>query len=97
MDKFLDLTIGNIVSWVLIAGSWVAMWQKTKDKVENVVNTESTGVGIRVIANGTWGFCATSDMSTAGVAAAARQAQQLVSAQGLVRMPDEYRQQGELA
>jgi TldD protein len=45
-----------------------------EDKVQNVVNTESVGVGIRVIANGTWGFCATSDMSTASVAAAAHQA-----------------------
>src|SRR5690606_23173809 len=27
-----------------------------EDKVQNVVNTESTGVGIRVLANGTWGF-----------------------------------------
>jgi len=45
-----------------------------EDKVQNVVNTESTGVGIRVIANGTWGFAATSDMTSAGVAAAARQA-----------------------
>ena len=34
-----------------------------EDKVENVVNTESTGVGIRVIAGGTWGFAATSDLS----------------------------------
>ena len=42
--------------------------------VENVVNTESTGVGIRVIANGAWGFAATNDMSNDGVAAAARQA-----------------------
>jgi len=45
-----------------------------EDKVQNVVNTESVGVGIRVIANGTWGFAATSDLSTASVAAAARQA-----------------------
>ena len=45
-----------------------------EDKVQNVVNTESVGVGIRVIANGTWGFCATSDLSSASVAAAARQA-----------------------
>ena len=41
-----------------------------ENKVQNVVNTESVGVGVRVIANGTWGFCATSDMSTSGVAAA---------------------------
>jgi TldD protein len=30
-----------------------------ENKVENVVNTESYGVGIRVIANGGWGFAAT--------------------------------------
>ncbi|HVI59748.1 MAG TPA: TldD/PmbA family protein [Luteimonas sp.] len=45
-----------------------------EDKVQNVVNTESTGVGIRVIANGAWGFAATNDLSTTGVANAARQA-----------------------
>jgi TldD protein len=45
-----------------------------EDKVENVVNTESTGIGIRVIAGGTWGFAATNDLSTDSVAAAARQA-----------------------
>ena len=31
-------------------------------KVQNIVNTESAGVGVRVIVNGTWGFAATSDM-----------------------------------
>ena len=45
-----------------------------EDKVQNVVNTESLGVGIRVIANGTWGFAATSALDSASVAAAARQA-----------------------
>ena len=45
-----------------------------ESKVQNVVNTESLGVGVRVIANGTWGFAATSDLSNAGVAKAARQA-----------------------
>ena len=45
-----------------------------EDKVQNVVNTESTGVGIRVIANGAWGFAATNDLTTQGVANAARQA-----------------------
>ena len=43
-----------------------------EDKVQNVVNTESTGVGVRVIANGTWGFAATSDITTDGLARAAR-------------------------
>ncbi len=45
-----------------------------EDKVENVVNTESVGAGVRVIANGTWGFAATSDLSNAGIAKAAQQA-----------------------
>jgi len=45
-----------------------------EDKVQNVVNTESSGIGIRVLANGTWGFAATSDMSADAVAKAARQA-----------------------
>ncbi len=45
-----------------------------EDKVQNVVNTESTGAGIRVIANGAWGFAATQDLSPTGVASAARQA-----------------------
>ena len=39
-----------------------------EDKVQNVVNTESTGVGIRVIANGAWGFAATSDLHRRSVA-----------------------------
>ncbi len=42
--------------------------------VENVVNTESAGVGVRVIAGGAYGFAATNDMSPDSVANAARQA-----------------------
>ena len=45
-----------------------------EDKVQNVVNTETTGAGVRVIANGTWGFAATNDLSDDAVARAARQA-----------------------
>ncbi len=45
-----------------------------EDKIENIVNTESTGIGIRVVANGTWGFAATSDLGENAVARAARQA-----------------------
>ncbi len=51
-----------------------------EDKVQNVVNTESTGVGIRVIANGTWGFAASSDLSADSVSTAARQAVQIAKA-----------------
>ncbi|HSS06623.1 MAG TPA: TldD/PmbA family protein [Rhodanobacteraceae bacterium] len=45
-----------------------------EDKVQNVVNTESSGIGVRVIANGTWGFAATSDMDSDSVARAVKQA-----------------------
>lgn len=48
--------------------------------VQNVVNTESTGVGIRVIAGGAWGFAATNDLSPDAVAAAARQATAIAKA-----------------
>ena len=51
-----------------------------EDKVQNVVNTESTGVGIRVIANGTWGFAASSDISADSVAKAAQLAVQIAKA-----------------
>jgi TldD protein len=43
-------------------------------KIQNITNTESFGVGIRVIAAGTWGFAATNDVTPDGVARAARQA-----------------------
>jgi len=42
--------------------------------VQGVSSSESYGVGVRVIANGTWGFASTSDVTPDGIAAAARQA-----------------------
>ncbi|RDZ29692.1 TldD/PmbA family protein [Lysobacter silvisoli] len=43
-------------------------------QVRNIVNTESAGVGIRVLCQGAWGFAATARQSSDAVAAAARQA-----------------------
>ncbi|MCK9538919.1 TldD/PmbA family protein [Dokdonella sp.] len=51
-----------------------------EDKVQNVVNTESTGIGIRVIAKGTWGFAATSTLDPDSVAAAVRRALSIAKA-----------------
>ncbi len=48
-----------------------------EDKVQNVGNTETSGVGIRVIANGCWGFAASSDITNESIAAAAKQAVQI--------------------
>ena len=47
----------------------------TREKrVENVANSESFGVGVRVIANGCWGFAATNDVTKEGVVKAAERA-----------------------
>ncbi|WP_235296565.1 TldD/PmbA family protein [Portibacter marinus] len=38
-----------------------------ENMVQNTVNTESFGIGIRVIANGTWGFASTNDVTPDGI------------------------------
>ena len=45
-----------------------------EDKVQNIVNTESYGLGIRVVANGSWGFAATDKMDKENIAKAAETA-----------------------
>src|SRR5690349_1535638 len=53
-------------------GRYLNQFLSTREnKVQNIVNTESFGTGIRVIANGTWGFAATNDVSAAGIQKAA--------------------------
>ncbi len=42
--------------------------------IQGIVSTESYGAGVRVIAQGTWGFAATGDVTPDGIAAAAVQA-----------------------
>ncbi len=39
--------------------------------MQNTVNTESFGIGIRVVANGTWGFASTNEVSADGIKKAA--------------------------
>jgi len=56
-------------------GRYLRQFVITRERnVENVVNTESSGVGIRVLADGAWGFAATNAMTTDAVAKAAQQA-----------------------
>jgi len=56
-------------------GRYLNQFVTTRDlNVENIVNTESSGVGVRVIANGAYGFCSTNLMTPDAVADAARQA-----------------------
>ncbi|MCD9098496.1 TldD/PmbA family protein [Luteimonas fraxinea] len=56
-----------------------------EDKVQNVVSTESIGVGVRVIAGGAWGFAATNTLTEQGVAEAARQATAIAMANSKVQ------------
>lgn len=68
---YADVRIGRYLNQFIIT---------REDKVQNIVNTESYGVGIRVIANGTWGFAATSDVTPDAVAQAAEQAAAIAKA-----------------
>lgn len=60
-----------------------------EDKVQNIVNTESYGVGVRVIANGCWGFAAVVDAkSEADTARAAEEAVAIAKANArLMKQP----------
>ncbi len=56
-----------------------------ENKVQNVVNTESFGIGIRVIANGTWGFASTNDVSNDGIKKATAQAVAIAKANAKIQ------------
>ena len=71
--SYCDVRIGRYLRQFIIT---------RENTVENVVNTESTGIGIRVLANGAWGFAATSDLGTDAVVAATRQALAIAKANG---------------
>jgi TldD protein len=53
-------------------GRYLNEFVVTRDKnIENIVDTESYGMGIRVIANGCWGFAATDKLDNDSIARAA--------------------------
>jgi TldD protein len=56
-----------------------------EDKVQNVVNTESFGIGIRVIANGTWGFASTNSVTEDGIMKATQQAVAIAKANSKIQ------------
>lgn len=56
--SYADVRIGRYFNQFIIT---------RENKVLNVANTESFGVGIRVIANGCWGFAATNDVTKEGM------------------------------
>jgi TldD protein len=73
---YADVRIGRYLNQFVIT---------REDKVQNLVNTESFGVGVRVIAGGTWGFAATSDVTRDGVARAAEQAVAIARANAAIQ------------
>ncbi|MBB5396627.1 TldD/PmbA family protein [Mucilaginibacter sp. AK015] len=63
--SYADVRIGRYLNQFVIT---------RENRVLNVANTESYGVGIRVIANGCWGFAATNEVTKEGIAKTAKRA-----------------------
>ena len=86
-DVALDAARGAGASYCDVRiGRYMQQFVVTREKqVNNVVNTESTGIGVRVIANGTWGFAATRDLSKDAVAEAARTAVAIAKANSRIQ------------
>ncbi len=68
---YADVRIGRYLNQFVIT---------REDRVQNITNTESFGVGVRVIAGGTWGFAATSNVTKEGIAQAAERAVEIAKA-----------------
>ncbi|RPD88824.1 TldD/PmbA family protein [Luteimonas sp. 100069] len=67
-------------------GRYLRQYVMTREtRVENVVNEESTGVGIRVLADGAWGFAATRALDPDGIAEATRQALAIAKANARIQ------------
>ena len=62
-------------------GRYLNQFVTTRErKVQGVTNTESFGAGVRVIANGTWGFAASNDVSPEGLKKTAERAVKIAKA-----------------
>lgn len=56
-----------------------------EQQIINVVDTDSIGIGVRVLVDGTWGFAATRQLTKDGVASAAREAAAIAKANRVAR------------
>jgi len=74
--SYCDVRVGRYLSQAL---------STRESRVRNVVNTESTGVGVRVLAGGAWGFAATNGLTSDAVASAARQATAIARANAAIQ------------
>jgi TldD protein len=63
--SYADVRIGRYLNQFVVT---------RENRVQAIANTESFGVGIRVIAGGAWGFAATNDVTPDGVAKTAQRA-----------------------
>ena len=63
--SYADVRIGRYLNQFVVT---------RENKVQNIRSTESFGLGIRVIANGTWGFASTNDLSPDGIKKASERA-----------------------
>jgi len=67
-------------------------WLATEDeRVSGISDSESTGLGIRVLIDGAWGFAATANLGREAVAAAAAEALRIACANRAIRRPDGVR------
>jgi TldD protein len=62
---YADVRIGRYLNQVVMT---------RENKIQNLASTESFGVGIRVIVNGTWGFGSTNDVTDSGIKKATEKA-----------------------
>ena len=62
---YADVRIGRYLNQFVIT---------RENKVQNVMNTESFGAGVRVIVNGTWGFASSNDVTPDGIKKTAEKA-----------------------
>jgi TldD protein len=62
---YADVRIGRYLNQFVIT---------RENKVQNVINTESFGTGVRVIVNGTWGFASSNDVTPDGIKKTAERA-----------------------
>lgn len=74
--SYCDIRIGRYLNQFIVT---------REDKVQNVASTESIGAGIRVIANGTWGFAATSTLTADAIVAATLEAVAIAKANSAVQ------------
>jgi TldD protein len=68
---YADIRIGRYLNQFVIT---------RENKVQNVINTESFGVGVRVIVNGTWGFSSTDNVTEEGIVACTKEAATIAKA-----------------